>query len=110
MSKKKQSSTSKLTVYPSISQEAATKAFIQSIAVPESGSKSNLHKFVAVAEGVLKTMKTFGFSDMLYQSRPYDIPPDEVRALFARWVEKMTQLHKIEAVNGVYDDPVYIVV
>lgn len=101
-----------VTIYPAISREEAHKAFLKSVGkASDNGANNYTAKFLMVMQGVIDNARSFTLGDVIRESKPYDLPVESVKDLFTKYVEKMTQLHKVELVgNLVYDDAVYLFV
>jgi hypothetical protein len=107
--KQKKLNSSKLTFSPIISNEEAKQNFIKSLSKQNNNStKDNLEKFLMVADHITSNMRSFSIDDFIYSSRPFEIPPTIVKDLFERYVEVLVQCGKLDAVQGCYDNMIYI--
>lgn len=109
MKQKKTTDTSKITFSPIISNEEAKQTFVKSLKKQnENISTDSLSKFLMVADHITSNMRSFSIDDFIYSSRPFEIPPVIVKELFEKYVEVLLQCGKLDAVQGCYDNVIYI--
>jgi hypothetical protein len=107
--KNKKSNSNKLTFSPIISNEEAKQTFVKSLkAQNENISTDSLAKFLMVADHITNNMRSFSIDDFIYSSRPFEIPPTIVKELFERYVSVLVQCNKLDAVQGCYDNVIYV--
>ncbi len=98
-----------MTFYPRVPQAQCDAAFLKSLPVRgEAESNEPLAQFMSVTKALM-SMRSFTMQDAIVLMRPFDIDPSESRRLFEKWAEKMVSLCKLEMLEGVYDDPIFVV-
>ncbi len=76
--------------------------------VQDTGTNDFLEVFLKAIECLLSAQQAFTFADVHMLLRTYQIPNDELKRLFDRWAEYMQQIHKLDKINGCYDECTYL--
>jgi hypothetical protein len=72
----------------------------------EDDAKNNcVAEFLLVAGLVLNNYETFSLQDFLVNSRALCLPPDDVRKVYEKWVNRMTASGRIAEIPTSYDEP-----
>jgi hypothetical protein len=111
MSKRKkritEESQSPVTVYPRVPTSTARESFAKRYARTDESNPA-LDAFLLIMGHFATNTLSFTRADVLYYSRPYALEFSVVQDLFAKWIEHMHALGKIEVVEGCYSEPVFI--
>lgn len=92
-------------VYHAIPLDTCLKRFKEEATLDITGTNKNLvEKIIAVLEIVLKTKPNFNYSDVLYQTKAFDIHSEKVRPIFDRMTEYLCSVGKLERSESLYDD------
>lgn len=82
--------------------------FVDSIIIPD-GANSIVAKFVAIMDGLMQS-PSFTYDSAIYAAKAYDLPLDQLKDLWTRYIGVMEGLNRVTVVNGVYDHPIICVI
>ena len=97
------------TTWRGVSTSEAQEQFRKSLAPQDDGANEHVDKFSFVAENILKSgVRSFTFSDVLRECKPFEMDAAEVKALFREWVGTLQRLCKVERIDGCYNEEIYV--
>jgi hypothetical protein len=102
-------STKRLTVIPGIPCAVAMEHFRKTLIQEEDSKNDDSAKFLSVADGILNNQRSFSLSDFVYQCSVYNIDGRTTKILFDKFTDYLSQIGKLSAVRGCYDDEIFIV-
>lgn len=92
-----------------VPDEVVRKQFIATIPANEGANvKNTLDTFLLVADDITKTARSFTFDDFLVRARVYGLEVSEVKNYFGKWIQTLTDLHRVETIRGCYDSDVFL--
>jgi len=92
-----------------IPKDVANAEFLKTVPKRDNGTNSCAAKFLDVMDSV-KACNSASFTvlDVLYHSKAYQLETSQVVELFERWKQVMLSLHKIDVIDGCYDNPIIL--
>jgi|SRR5579883_3321271 len=89
---------------PGVNQKRADEQWADTVKRPKEGQNDYLPDFLRVMERVLATNRSFTIQEVLYAAKPYEIPPEETKRLFAEYARFMVErLNKWSESPSCYD-------
>ena len=101
-----------LTLYPTVPSDAAKKVFLGKVGKPNGNGEVNsiVEIFLILMKRICETKRSFSIDSVFQEAKSFDLDNVELRRLFERWTQTMISLGKLEQINGVYDEPVFLMI